>query len=284
MKILPGLRQVASHYDAILCDVWGVLHNGRKAFAAASEALVAYRAQGGRVVLVTNAPVPNAQVVRYFEPLGVSHDSFDACVSSGDATRALLETYTGKTVWRMGADEGWEHDKFLYEGLDIEFTDQPDKADIGLLIGLRNQADDHPDDYANELSEVAKTGLTLICANPDIQVRIGDKLHWCAGALAQIYESSGGQVVYPGKPHAAIYDLARALLKDMGCTPAPNRILAIGDSPITDIRGANAQGFDALYVGTGLASHDSGDFAGGVARLMAEEDVVATYAQPELAW
>lgn len=284
MMILPGLRQVASQYDAILCDVWGVLHNGRKAFAAASEALVAYRAQGGRVVLVTNAPVPCAQVVRYFEPLGVSDEAFDACVSSGDATRALLETYAGKTVWRIGADEGWEHDKFLYEGLDIEFTDQPDKADIGLLIGLRNQADDHPDHYREELAEIAKTGLELICANPDIQVRIGDKLHWCAGALAQIYEASGGQVTYPGKPHAAIYDLARTLLKDMGCQPAPNRVLAIGDSPITDIRGANAQGFDALYVGTGLATHDSGDFATDVSQLLAAEEVTAAYAQRELAW
>ena len=284
MQILSGLKDVAARYDAILCDVWGVLHNGRKAFTEASEALVAYRKQGGRVILITNAPVPNAQVTRYFEPLGVSSEAFDACVSSGDATRALLQKHSGKTVWCLGADEGWEHDRFLYEGLDLTFTDNPEEADIGLLVGLRDHANEHPDQYAAELRKIAKTGLVLICANPDLQVRIGDKLHWCAGALAEIYEAQGGQVTYPGKPHAAIYDKALAMLADMGCKPSAKQVLAIGDSPITDIRGANVQRFDALYVGTGLATHDARDFEGGVLRLLKENDVSARYAQPVLKW
>lgn len=282
---LAHLQSIADSYDAILCDVWGVIHNGRAAFAPACEALVNFRKLSGRrVILITNAPVPKAQVLRYFAPLGVPDDAFDECVSSGDATRALLAKHQGRKIWRIGADEGWEHDRFLYEGLDLEFVDTPQEADLGLLIGLRDQANDHPDAYHDELRELAKTGLELVCANPDLQVRIGDRLHWCAGALAQIYEQYGGGVTYPGKPHAAIYDLAFDKLKGLGSVPAKSRVLAIGDGPITDLKGANREGLDALYVGTGLANHTSADFISGVAALLDENEVSARYAQPMLSW
>ena len=286
MEVLSGLRQVAEEYDAILCDVWGVIHNGRAAFAPACEALVNFRRAGGRVALITNAPVPKAQVLRYFEPLGVPDTAFDDCVSSGDATRALLEQNQGRKIWRIGVDEGWEHDRFLYEGLDLDLVDDPAKADLGLIIGLRNLKDDHPDQYREEMAEVAKSGIELICANPDIQVRIGDKLHWCAGALAQIYEQEGGAVIYPGKPHSAIYDLAFETLGRLGAPVDRSTVLAIGDSPKTDMRGAAGQGIDALYVGTGLAEHsqEASVFATEVRALLREYDVSAKYAQLGLHW
>ncbi len=286
MQLVSGLRLIADTYDAILCDVWGVIHNGRAAFEPACEALVAFRAAGGRVLLITNAPVPKAQVLRYFAPLGVPDDAFDDCISSGDATRALLEQHQGQSIWRLGADEGWEHDRFLYEGLDLEFVDDPDTADLGLLIGLRDQGADHPEAYRTELAALAKTRLTLVCANPDIQVRIGDKLHWCAGALAQIYEEEGGLVTYPGKPHATIYDLAFQRLRALGASGDPDRTLAIGDSAKTDIMVAEAQGIDRLYVGTGLTSHsaDASRFEGEVRKLLEKDSVSATYAQPFLQW
>jgi HAD superfamily hydrolase (TIGR01459 family) len=281
---LEHLAEIADDYDAILCDVWGVIHNGRAAFAPACEALVNFRAKGGKVCLLTNAPVPKAQVVRYFEPLGVPPDAFDDCVSSGDATRALLARYAGKALWRLGADEGWEHDRFLYDGLDLSFVDDPAKADLGLIIGLRNQiGGEHPEAYRDELAEIAQLGLELVCANPDIQVRIGDRLHWCGGALAQIYEAQGGRAVYAGKPHAAIYDLAYETLAGLGVS-GRSRILAIGDGPITDMKGANAQKLDALYVGTGLANHATGDFLTEVRALLADNGVEARYAQPMLGW
>jgi len=286
MKFLSGLRHVASDYDAILCDVWGVIHNGREAFTSACEALVAFRAGGGRVVLITNAPVPSQQVLDYMAPLNIPVDAFDACISSGDATRAVLRKNADKVLWTLGNDSDWEHDRYLYEGLDLQRSDTPDKAGLGLLIGMRDMRADHPEDYREELSQIAKTGLNLVCANPDIQVRIGDKLHWCAGALAQIYEQEGGSVTYPGKPHAAIYDLAFENLRALGVTPDKARIMAIGDSPKTDMRGAAAQGIDALYVGTGLAEHSANpeQFEVEVRRLLAEHDVMATYAQPGLVW
>lgn len=273
-----GLSAIADNYDSILCDVWGVIHNGRQAFVQACEALVKFREMGKSVCLITNAPVPKAQVIRYFEPLGIPAAAFDDCVSSGDATREELRQRAGQKIWRMGADEGWEHDRFLYEGLDIEFVD-PERADFLLCIGLENQANDNPEDYRGRLQPGIDRKLQMLCANPDIKVRVGDRLYWCAGALAEVYKDMGGEVLYPGKPHPAIYDLARARIG----SPDPARTLCIGDSPATDMMGALNQGMDGLYVGTGLKEHGS-DFEGEVADLLASYGTSAAYAMPGLAW
>lgn len=275
-----GLAGIASRYDTILCDVWGVIHNGRAAFTEACEALVKFREGGGRVCLITNAPVPEAQVIRYFDPLGVPRAAFDACVSSGDATRFELAQRPGIRVWRFGADEGWEHDRFLYEGLDLRFEDSAG-ADLLLCIGLRDQANDQPQDYRDELRRGVERGLPMLCANPDKQVRIGGRLYWCAGALADVYEDLGGTVIYPGKPHAPIYRLALERIAAMGA-PAKN-VLCIGDSPATDVRGARGQGFDSLYVGTGLKQHGA-DFEAEVTDLLADYGEEATYAMTGLRW
>ena len=277
-----GLSAISDKYDAILCDVWGVIHNGRSAFEAACGALVKFREQGGKVCLITNAPVPKAQVIRYFEPLGVPDAAFDECVSSGDATRVELMRRRESRVWRLGADEGFEHDKFLYEGLGLQFEDSA-AADLILCIGLRDQFNDKPEDYREELREGVSQGLPMLCANPDKQVRIGGKLYWCAGALADIYEDLGGEVIYPGKPHAAIYEACFDRLRSMGVPVDPARVLAIGDSPGTDIRGANLQGIDSLYTGTGLMEHGR-EFEAEIKALLADYDVAATYAMRALAW
>jgi HAD superfamily hydrolase (TIGR01459 family) len=275
-----GFSEFAAAHDAVLCDVWGVIHNGRRAFDEACDALIRYRADGGRVCLITNAPVPKAQVIELFEPLGVPLAVFDDCVSSGDATRADLARRQGQRVWRMGADSGWEHDRYLYEGLDLDFVNGP-SADILLCIGLRDQVNDVPGDYRAELQMGVDAGLTMLCANPDKQVRVGRQLYWCAGALAEIYETLGGAVIYPGKPFAPIYDLAIERLTALGSKPA--NILCIGDSPSTDVRGARLQGFASLYVGTGLKQHGA-NFAAEAAAHLADYGENATYAMPALQW
>ena len=275
-----GLAGLADRYDTILCDVWGVIHNGRAAFTEACDALVRFRQQGGQVSLITNAPVPEAQVVRYFEPLGVPSEAFDLCVSSGDATRAELAARSDMSVWRMGGDEGWEHDRFLYDGLGLTFIDD-DGADLLLCIGLRDQVNDQPEDYREELSRAVAKDIPMLWANPDKQVRVGGRLYWCAGALADIYEDLGGQVIYPGKPYAPIYQLAVARLTALKA--APKRILCIGDSPATDVRGARLQGYHSLYVGTGLKQHGA-DFEAEVTDLLGEYGEQATYAMTGLRW
>ena len=277
-----GLAAIAEHYDAILCDVWGVIHNGRHAFAEACEALVRFRERGGAVVLITNAPVPKHQVIQYFDPLGVPPEAFDDCVSSGDATREVLRQRPHEVFWRFGADEGFEHDRFLYEGLNLQFG-PPETADTLLCIGLEDQVNDEPEDYRDRLAQAVDRGMEMICANPDIKVRVGDRLYWCAGALAKIYEEEGGTVIYPGKPHAAIYDLAMSRLADIGVEPGRSQVLCIGDSPATDMAGAAGQGFDGLYVGTGLRQH-GGDFASEVETLLNEYGVKARWAMPGLLW
>ncbi|MEO1643015.1 MAG: TIGR01459 family HAD-type hydrolase [Pseudomonadota bacterium] len=277
-----GLFELSERYEVILCDVWGVIHNGRKAFGPACEALVAFREQGGQVCLITNAPVPKAQVIRYFEPLGVPAGAFNDCVSSGDATREVLTARNAETFWRMGGDEGWEHDRFLYEGLDLRFADEED-ADIILCIGLEDQQQDEPEQYRTRLKAAVDRGMEMICANPDKQVRVGDRLYWCAGALAEIFEQEGGCVIYPGKPYAPIYDLA---LKKLGLSSNDldqSSVLCIGDSPTTDIQGAQRQSFDSLYVGTGLKEHGA-NFEQEVRALLKDHQVEATWAMPQLKW
>lgn len=241
-----------------------------------------FRDSGGAVCLITNAPTPKDRAIRYFEPLGVPHEAYDDCVTSGDATRELLSQRVGEVFYRMGADAGWEHDRFLYEGLDLQFGDERN-ADTVLCIGLEDQENDHPDDYRDRLAEMADRDMQMICANPDIRVRIGDQLVWCAGALAQIFEDEGGTVIYPGKPFDPIYDLALAKLSDLGVEPASNRILCIGDSPGTDMRGAANRGYDGLYVGTGLKQHGA-DFQQEVTDLLAEYAVSAKWALEKLSW
>lgn len=277
-----GLAAISDRYDAILCDVWGVIHNGRYAFEEACEALVRFRDQGGAVCLITNAPVPKEQALRHFDPMGVPPEAYDDCVTSGDATREVLNQRVGEVFWRMGADEGWEHDRYLYEGLDLQFGDER-TSDTVLCIGLEDQVNDHPDDYRDRLAEAADRDMEMICANPDIRVRIGDQLHWCAGALAKVFEEEGGRVIYPGKPHSPIYDLALSKLSDLGVEAAPERTLCIGDSPATDMRGALNQAFHGLYVGTGLKEHGA-NFEQEVTDLLEDYSVTARWAMPKLAW
>ena len=277
-----GLEMIADNYDVILCDVWGVIHNGQHAFSQACEALVRFREMGGAVVLITNAPVPKSQVVQYFDPLGIPPEAFDDCVSSGDATRQILSERRHEIFWKLGADGGWEHDQFLYEGLDLQFAG-PDSSDTILCIGLEDQINDEPEAYRDRLAQAADRGMTMICANPDKQVRIGDALHWCAGALAEVFEEESGKVIYPGKPYNGIYDLALARLGALGVQTRDNRILCIGDSPATDMRGAVNRGYDGLYVGTGLSQHGL-DFASEVNALLYTYQTSARWAMPALVW
>lgn len=273
-----GLSEIEDAYDAILCDVWGVIHNGRRAFVAACEALVKFRAAGKPVCLITNAPVPKEQVIRYFAPLGVPMDAFDDCVSSGDTTRDELIQRKHEHLFLMGADRGFDGDRHLWAGLDLEFAEISD-ADYILCMGMDDNTNDDPEDYRSRMQPGVEKGLTMLCANPDIKVRVGDQLVWCAGALAAIYEDMGGTVIYPGKPHSAIYRVALSRIDQS----ASNRILCIGDSPATDMKGAIDHGMDGLYVGTGLKQHGS-DFEGEVRDLLSGYGVTARYAMPGLSW
>jgi HAD superfamily hydrolase (TIGR01459 family) len=282
-SLLPGLSTVVSDYDAILCDVWGVIHNGKEAFATACEALQKFR-QHGPVILVTNAPVPKDRVTRLFPQFGVPMDCFDDVIASGDATRNELKLFAPGPVYRIGL----EQDFGVYAGLPLAFSDNPATAKVVCCTSLRDYPNGIPEPYREELKRLVAHNLPMLCANPDVQFRQGDRLIWSAGSLAAIYEEEGGAVIRPGKPDAPIYKLAMERAAEIaGCSLTPSRVLAIGDGPITDILGANRQGFDGLFIGSGIHGHVMGQgeaFLSSAAKVLEADGVTAKYAMPELAW
>ena len=284
VSLLPGLSRVAGDYDAILCDVWGVIHNGRESFAGACAALKQFRDTRGPVVLITNAPVPKDRVTRLFPKLGVPMDCFDDVVASGDATRNELKRVAPGPVYRIGLDE----DFGVYAGLPVQFSDDPDVAKVICCTSLREYPDGAPERYREELKRLAGRGLTMICANPDVVFRQGDKLIWSAGSLAEIYLQEGGQVISPGKPDEPIYRLAFERVAELaGKTVSPGRTLAIGDGPPTDVLGANRQGIDALFIGGGIHGHTMGAgnaFLASAEKVLAADGVSAKWAMQELSW
>jgi len=249
--IITSLADIAGDYDAVLCDLWGVYHNGMQPYPEAVAALRAFRAGGGVVVLLTNAPRPDFSVAAQLAKMGAPHDTHDLIVSSGDATVEALKTGAfGTRTYHIGPQRDYD----LFEGLDIEKTSL-DEAEFILCSGLFDDATETPEDYADFYREAKARGLVMVCANPDIVVDRGERRIWCGGALAQAYEQIGGTARYFGKPHAPIYDLARArITAKTGRDIDPARILTIGDGPATDVKGAADNGFDSLFIAAGLGA------------------------------
>ena len=239
----PGLSSLAPRYPGILSDVWGVVHNGITPHWSAVEALIAYRQGGGRVVLITNAPRPGNFIIAQLDAMGVPREAYDALVSSGDATRALLENWRGRTVARVGPSV----DDVLFEGLDLTFG--TDAAATAVVVTDLDTDDDTPADYAGRMDIWKSRDLPLICANPDKVVEEGDRIVYCGGALADAYEDIGGKVMMAGKPYNPIYEQAKALLDQSGGRRfEKSEIVAIGDSVRTDAIGAAQFGIDLLFV------------------------------------
>jgi len=282
-QLVSGLSQIASYYDAVLCDVWGVIHDGKKGFQGAVKALREFR-KHGPVVLITNAPVRNERVTRLFPGLSVPDDCYDAVVSSGDATRNELKRVAPGPVYRIEYTE----DRGLYEGLNLEFSDDPAVAKVISCTSLREYPNGTPEPYREELTRLAAHGLPMICANPDVQFRHGDRLVWSAGSLAKIYEEVGGKVIRPGKPDAPIYQLAMERVEQLaGRSVTPEKVLCIGDGPATDVLGARRQGMDALFIGGGIHGHAinaGGDFLMEARKVLQADGAFARWAMPELEW
>lgn len=278
---LSGLSAIADRYDAIICDVWGVLHDGLHAHAGVPEALTAFREQGP-VVLVTNAPRPSEPVVLQLESLGVPRTAFDGIVSSGDVVRWHLIDEGYRRVYHIGA----ERDLPLYEHTTMQLVPAPEQADVIVAAGMRDDDVDKPEDYRDEIARCLATAKPFVCANPDIIVERGANFVWCAGALARLYDEMGGSALQFGKPHAPIYKAAlRKVAERAGERP---RVLAIGDGLPTDITGANRQGFDVLFITEGIHAADLGPSLNPdprkVADRLAAEGLRADYFMPRLAW
>ena len=283
-KLIGGRSEVASDYDAVLCDIWGVVHNGRARHQAACEALVRFREQRGPVVLISNAPRPAAAVIAQLDGLGVPRKAWTAVVTSGDATRAALTERAPGPVWVIGP----ERDKPLFDGIRLDFAG-PEAAAFICCTGLIDDHRETAEDYRDRLQEPARRGLEFICANPDRVVQIGDRLVPCAGAVADVYEALGGTVIMEGKPFAPIYHLALAAVAKAGGPTDPERVLAIGDGIATDVLGANGQGLPLLFVAEGIHAQElagaDGQLVPALAAARLERDGArADYLAPALAW
>lgn len=248
IPVLRSIALLAETSDAWISDVWGVLHDGVHAHPAASEACVRFRAGGGTIVLVSNAPSTGAEVSAHLDALGVPRAAYDAIVTSGDVTRALIADWAGKPVHHLGPD------RYLgtFAGLDVTFAPIADAA-VVVCTGLVEDDHETPDDYRGLLAGMRARRQPMICVNPDLVVERGDQLIHCAGALAAAYEALGGEVAYAGKPYPPIYARARELIATARGAPVEtSRILAIGDGIKTDIAGAAAAGLRAVFIASAL--------------------------------
>jgi HAD superfamily hydrolase (TIGR01459 family) len=252
LRFAEKLRDLVDGIDVVLSDIWGVVHNGLVAFPEACEALHNFRRQGGCVILITNAPRPADSVQRQLHKLGVADETYDAIVSSGDLTRHYVTGHPGRKVFWLGP----ERDNSIYRGLDPVFAPL-EQADYIICTGPFDDETESADDYRAMMLQARERHLTMICANPDIVVERGDRLIYCAGAIAELYRELGGEVIFYGKPHRPIYDRAMALAAERHGRETPlSRVLAIGDSVRTDLTGAHGFGIDCLFVTRGIHAEE----------------------------
>jgi HAD superfamily hydrolase (TIGR01459 family) len=255
LRFVEQLRDLVGDVEVVLSDIWGVVHNGLESFPEACEALNTYRRQGGTVILITNAPRPADSVQRQLRKLGVADDTYDAIVSSGDLTRSFVADHPGQKIFWVGPDR----DSSIHRGLDAVMTPL-EGADYIICTGLFDDETESAEDYRATLLQALGRKLPLICANPDIVVERGDRLIYCAGAIAELYRELGGEVVFYGKPHRPIYERAMALAAERrGHAIELRKVLAIGDSVRTDLAGAHGFGVDLLFVTRGIHAEE---FAG----------------------
>lgn len=253
-ETIESLDSVTDRYAALLCDVWGVVHNGVQAYAQAADALQRARQKGLAVVLITNSPRPREGVVAQLAAIGVPQEAWDRVVTSGDVTRDLIRA-APRRLFHLGPDR----DMPIYDGIDCELVEEFE-ADAVVCTGLFDDETETPEDYAEMLRRFRSRDLPFICANPDIVVERGEDLLWCAGALARDYSQLGGRTLIAGKPHRPIYEVALKAASDvLGREIVPEDVLAIGDGVLTDIKGASDNGCDVLYVSGGIHSRDYGD-------------------------
>jgi HAD superfamily hydrolase (TIGR01459 family) len=286
MEILDGIAAIADRYDGYVLDLWGVVHDGRKPYPGVPEALAALKARGKAVVFLTNAPRRAHAVAGMLDRMGLDRALYDGIVSSGEVSWHHLMHRRDPFFAGLGqrcVHIGPERDLSVVDDGVAQIVAAPKDADFLLNTGPDDQrGPTSPDPYRAMLAACAALGLPMVCVNPDRAVMVAGKKVICAGALADIYLELGGAVREIGKPDPEVYD---PVLDLMG-NPQRAHVLAIGDSPHTDLAGAQAAGLDSLWALTGLAAdaHGEAPDPAYLAAIAREEGVRPIAALRSLRW
>ena len=248
-NVIDGLSRVMDRYDGFILDLWGVLHDGCRAYPSAIPALERLRSAGKKTVLLSNAPRRNLAVIEKLDSMGITRDLYTDIVTSGEATWAALRAdYAGQRFYFLGQTD---KDKSIYEDTGAQRVETLEDADFLLVSGVRDFSH-RPEEYDGILARALVLNMPFVCANPDRIVHVGEQLVICAGTLADRYLARGGQVAWFGKPYSAVYAQVFDRLGHMD----RGRVVAVGDSVVTDIAGAKAAGVDSLLVAGGIHRDD----------------------------
>jgi HAD superfamily hydrolase (TIGR01459 family) len=286
VRILEGLAPVAEGYDGFVLDLWGVVHDGRALYPGVADCLAQLRARGKRVVFLTNAPRRSWFIAQMLDRMGLDRALYDGILSSGEVAWRWLKERPEPWFARLGRRGfhiGPERDLSVVEEGVAELVPAPEGADFLLNTGPDPARGAHSADaYRPALERCLAAGLPMLCVNPDRAVMVGGERIICAGALADIYRGWGGEVVEVGKPDPAVYG---PVMEALGLAD-PARVLAVGDTPHTDLAGAAAAGMDSLWAMTGLTAdaHGADPAPETLARVAREQGVRPLAALRSLRW
>jgi len=268
LKKLEHLSQIYSSYDTFVIDLWGVMHNGILLNDKAIEAADNLLKNSKKIVFLSNAPRPSEKVREFLKKLKMEKKYLENIVTSGEAAmHAINQSRFGKLFYHLGPSRD--------ESIFYKVRDNKTKLENSDFILCTGLFDEHTNDlnfYKNFLkNHISKK---LICTNPDLTVHRGEKQEYCAGSIAQIFESLGGVVVYFGKPYKEIYKM---------CFNSKEKVLAIGDNFNTDIKGANNLNIDSIFISNGVHRNEFKN-ENELQKLLEKYKVKANYFQPELTW
>ena len=246
---LTSAAELLRRYDVVLCDIWGVVHDGRTAYPEAGVALQTFREGGGTVVLVTNAPMTAAAIAPLLDDKKVRRAAWDAIIGSGDMALAQIAHGGYARVFGIGPRP---RDASFFDGVPNLVADLDD-ADAIACTGLEHERRETAEDYRPLLQRGLERNLPFVCVNPDLAVHVGADLLPCAGAIAALYEAMGGEVFWCGKPHPLAYLTALEAAEGIRKRPVDKRrVIGIGDAVRTDLKSAANAGVDALFIAGGL--------------------------------
>jgi len=251
--IITHAGPLLERYRVLLCDVWGVVHNGATPHQKACAALIQFRKSGGTVILLTNAPVPKFRVQAMLDYVGVPDGIADDIVPSGEIALRHIKQQNYKSVFYIGPKD---RDAAFFDSSTATSVSLDD-AEAIVATGLNNDRTETAEDYRDLLEGALTRDLPFVCANPDLVVDVGGTRIFCAGAIGDLYEHMGGTVYWAGKPHLSAYETAMASAQSLRKNMLKRAdALVIGDALRTDIEGAKRADIDALFITGGIHAHD----------------------------